>query len=158
MYTARVGATDGELNDTWARLMTLFKSRRDVMFSALADLELTPPHGQALMTLFHGGPTRMRDMAEQMVCDASYITAVADRLEELGFAERHSATDDRRAKELALTEQGEAVARRLHAIFIDPPAELSALSAKDRADLARIVGKLAPAAPDANWMPPLKLR
>jgi len=153
-----VAGTDSQLTDTWARLMSLFKSRRDVLFAALSELDLTPPHGHAMMTLLHGGPIRMRELADLMACDASYITAVADRLEELGFAERRAAADDRRAKELALTQHGEAVATRLHAIFTDPPAELRDLSARDRADLARIVGKLNGATSDVNWMPPLKLR
>jgi DNA-binding MarR family transcriptional regulator len=154
----RVAGTDAELSETWARLMALFMSRRDVLFTALAELGLTPPHGVALMALLHGGPTRMRDMAEHMACDASYITTVADRLEELGLAERRSATDDRRAKELALTPKGETVARRIDGIFAEPPATMEALSADDRAHLARIVRTLADVSPDTNWMPPLKLR
>jgi DNA-binding MarR family transcriptional regulator len=153
-----VAGTDQRLNDTWARLMGLFVSRRDALFAALGELELTPPHGVALMALLHGGPTRMRDMAEHMACDASYITAVADRLEELGLAERRSTVDDRRAKELALTSKGEEVATRLHAIFTDPPEVMRSLSPAEQAQLGRLVEKLSEAPADGNWMPPLKLR
>lgn len=153
-----VAGTDQRLEETWARLMGLFMSRRDVLFAALAELDLTPPHGLALTSLLHGGPTRMRDMAEHMACDASYITAVADRLEELGLAARRTAPDDRRAKELALTAKGEQVARRLHAILAEPPAAMEALSPAERAQLARIVDKLSDVPADGNWMPPLKLR
>ena len=46
-----------------------------------------------------------------MACDASYITAVADRLEELGLAVRRNAADDRRVRELVLTAKGESVSR-----------------------------------------------
>jgi len=153
-----VAGTDQRLNDTWARLMGLFMARRDVLFAALAELDLTPPHGVALMALLHGGPTRMRDMAQHMACDASYITAVADRLEEVGLAERRSAADDRRAKELALTPKGEQVAARLHAIFAEPPDTMRALSASEQAQLERLVHKLSNAPAAGDWMPPLKLR
>jgi DNA-binding MarR family transcriptional regulator len=153
-----VAGTDQRLDDTWARLMGLFMSRRDTLFAELARLDLTPPHGAAMMALLHGGPTRMRDMAEHMACDASYITAVADRLEELGLAERRSAADDRRAKELALTPRGEKVATKLHAVFTDPPESMQSLSPKEQADLARLVEKLCDIPADTNWLPPLKLR
>lgn len=150
-------ARDDQMAETWTRLMGLFFSRRDALFRELAALQLTPPHGHALMTLLNAGPTRMRDMAETMACDASYVTAVADRLEELGLAERRSAPDDRRARELVLTAQGEKVARKLDGIVSDPPEALHALSAADREALARIVGKLGePAAP--SWMPARNLR
>ena len=150
--------TDTELTETWTRLMGLFMSRRTVLFEAFAELQLTPPHGHAILTLMHGGPTRMRDMATHMACDASYITAVADRLEELGLAERRPAADDRRVKELALTPKGERVAARLDAVFTEPPAALLDLSPADRAALSRITKLLFDGAPDAEWMPPRALR
>ena len=149
---------DAELTETWTRLMGLFMSRRNVLFEAFAELQLTPPHGHAIITLMHGGPTRMRDMATHMACDASYITAVADRLEELGLAERRPAADDRRVKELALTPKGEQVAARLDAVFTEPPAALRELSAADQAALGRITKLLFDGATDAEWMPPRTLR
>lgn len=149
--------SDPQLADTWARLMGLFSSRRDALFAELTALQLNPPHGVALMSLLHAGPTRMGDMAEAMTCDASYITAVADRLEELGLAERRSSAGDRRAKELALTAKGERVARQLDAVFTSPPPAMQALSKADRDALARIARKLGePAA--SGWMPPRTLR
>ena len=148
---------DTALADTWARLLGLFFSRRDALFAELQSLDLTPPHGFALMQLLHGGPTRMRDMAETMACDASYITAVADRLEEQGLAERRSAPDDRRARELVLTPQGIEVARRLDAIFTGTPDVLHLLSNADQDDLVRIVRQLGPVA-QPDWMPPRSLR
>jgi DNA-binding MarR family transcriptional regulator len=151
-------AADQELTETWTRLMGLFKSRRDVLFAAMAELQLTPPHGHAMITLLHGGPTRMRDMAQHMACDASYITAVADRLEELGFAERRPAADDRRVKELALTKKGEKVAARLNAVFTDPPESLRTLSPADRAHLSRLSKLLFDGQPDTDWMPSRNLR
>jgi DNA-binding MarR family transcriptional regulator len=150
-------ADDAALADTWSRLMGLFFSRRDALFAELQLLDLTPPHGFALMQLLHGGPTRMRDMAETMACDASYITAVADRLEEHGLAERRNALDDRRARELVLTKQGERVARRLEQIFTGVPDALRELPQKDQDTLVRIVRLLGPVA-EPEWMPPRALR
>jgi DNA-binding MarR family transcriptional regulator len=150
-------ADDAALADTWGRLMGLFFSRRDAFFAELQSLDLTPPHGFALMHLLQGGPTRMRDMAETMSCDASYITAVADRLEELGLAERRNAPDDRRARELVVTRRGEQVGRRLEQIFTGVPDALRGLTEKDQDELVRIVHQLGPVA-EPDWMPPRALR
>jgi DNA-binding MarR family transcriptional regulator len=151
-------AADQELTETWTRLMGMFLSRRNVLFEAMAELQLTPPHGHAMVTLLMNGPTRMRDMATTMACDASYITAVADRLEEHGFVERRPAADDRRVKELALTPKGEKVAARLNAVFTEPPESLHALSPTDRAHLSRISKLLFDGEPDTDWMPSRSLR
>jgi DNA-binding MarR family transcriptional regulator len=136
--------------------MGLFFSRRDALFAELTTLHLTPPHGHALMALL-AGPTRMSALADNMACDASYITAVADRLEELGFAERRAAPDDRRARELVLTDRGEQVALTLHGVVASPPDQLRALSAADQATLGRIARRLGEPV-QADWLPPRTLR
>lgn len=144
------------MSETWQRMMSLFFSRRDALFAELSKLALTPPHGHALMSLRHG-PIRMRDLADAMACDASYVTAVADRLEELSLAVRRNASDDRRVRELVLTAKGERVAARLDAIFSSPPEALAALPAADRAALTRILRKVGEPT-DGEWLPRRSLR
>ena len=151
-----MGGTDEQLAETWLRMMSLFFARRDQFFATLQQLSLTPPHGHALISLRHG-PVRMRDMAEMMACDASYVTAVADRLDELGLAERRNAADDRRVRELALTPKGVRVAQQLDDVFTAPPEALHSLSAADRATLLRIMRKIVEPA-DGDWMPSRSLR
>lgn len=146
---------DPQLAEAWQSMMSLFFSRRDAFFAELTKLDLTPPHGHALLSL-RDGPVRMRDLAESMVCDASYVTAVADRLEELGLAVRRNASD-RRVRELALTAKGQRVALRLDAVFGSPPAELLTLPTADRSALARILRKLG-TPPAGEWLPRRSLR
>lgn len=143
--------------ETWQRMMSLFFARRDHFFEELQRLSLTPPHGHALMTL-RQGPVRMRDLADSMACDASYVTAVADRLEELGLAERRNAADDRRVRELVLTAKGEQVSQQLDEVFTAPPSQLLGLSATDQAALLRIMRKLGEPTMDPHWMPSRSLR
>ena len=146
-----------QMAETWQRMMALFFARRDHFFAELARLSLTPPHGHALMTL-RQGPVRMRDLADSMACDASYVTAVADRLEELGLAERRNAADDRRVRELVLTAKGQQVSQQLDEVFTAPPAELLGLSATDQAALLRIMRKLGEPVAGDDWMPTRSLR
>ena len=139
-------ATDDGIEQAWARLVQLLFSRRDTFLAMARELGLTPPQTHAMMTL-HTGPARMGSMADAMVCDASYITSIVDRLEELGLAERQPSTTDRRVKEVALTEAGRQAVARLHQAMFEPPASLRQLSARDRNDLVRIAQRLAPDEP-----------
>jgi DNA-binding MarR family transcriptional regulator len=129
--------------DTWARLLTLFTHKRDALFGVLATYGLTPPHGHAVSLLMEG-PARMRDLADRLGCDASYITALVDRLEEAGLAERRTSEHDRRVKVIALTPAGQAAARRIEAAISDPPPELRALTRAERRQLAALVVKAVP--------------
>lgn len=155
--STRRPSDDAQLDMLWSRMMTLFAAARDEMFAVLARNELTPPHGFALKML-HGGPMRMRDLADGMTCDASYITSVVDRLEVLGLAERRASTTDRRVKEIALTRAGERVAGQVHRAFGSPPAAIERLSAAEQRTLATLLAKVVPddevATDDAFRVPP----
>lgn len=140
----------------WSRMMTLFASARDSMFSLLLRHDLTPPHGFAL-TLLHEGPMRMSDMAARMTCDASYITSVVDRLEQTGLAERRTSPTDRRVKEIALTPAGERVASEVRHTMTAPPAAIERLSVAERRTLAALMAKVVPddeVVADAFRIPP----
>lgn len=132
-----------DLGPVWARMMSLFKDRRDAMFGLLTQHGLTPPHAHAIHVLQHG-PTRMRDLAEQMTCDASYITAIVDKLEERGLAERRPGATDRRVKEIALTPAGVALAAEVADVMTAAPAEFDRLTRAERATLAALLAKVVP--------------
>jgi DNA-binding MarR family transcriptional regulator len=132
------------LVDAWGRLMTLFTAKRDAFLSLMRDYRLTPPHGIAIAQLVDG-PLRMRDLADTMHCDASYITAIVDRLEQEGLATRQPSSDDRRVKEIALTERGRKVGTALNGAFTDPPKQLKRLSPHEQTQLAALLAKLVPA-------------
>jgi DNA-binding MarR family transcriptional regulator len=55
----------------------------------------------------------MKELAQHMGCDASFVTSVADTLERRGFAKRAPSQRDRRVKNLVLTEEGIAAKERL---------------------------------------------
>jgi len=59
------------------------------------------------------GVLSMKELAQHMGCDASFITSVADTLERRGFARRAPSQRDRRVKNLVLTEEGIAAKERL---------------------------------------------
>jgi DNA-binding MarR family transcriptional regulator len=144
---------DPTLELIWSYLQPLFIHKRDSIFEGLAKHDLTPPHGQAL-TQLAAGPMRMRDMADHLMCDASYITVVVDNLENRGLAERRPSTTDRRVKEIALTDAGRVVAADIERIMSAPPEALAALSTHDRRVLADILSTLALDTSASMWAKP----
>jgi DNA-binding MarR family transcriptional regulator len=130
-----------DLQDVWARLLTLFAHQRDAMFAVLGRHDIMPSHGHALAALA-GGPRRMGELAVDLACDASYITAIVDRLEEAGLAERRPNPVDRRAKDIVLTGRGRKVAATVNATMVTPPPEFERLSAAERAALSKILAKV----------------
>lgn len=59
------------------------------------------------------GPMTMGELAERMSCEPSNATFVVDKLEKQGLIERHPHPTDRRAKQLVLTADGNALRDRL---------------------------------------------
>lgn len=131
----------------WAHLGAVFMVQRDVWLAAAHSEGLTPPQAMALMrlgTAGEGAPS-LGDLARCLRCDASQMTANADRLEERGYAERRTGTEDRRVKVLVLTPAGVEAQARLRAAFRTPPPAFADLPAEDLAALARVAHGLVPA-------------
>jgi MarR family transcriptional regulator, organic hydroperoxide resistance regulator len=85
-------------------LFALMDELRRGLMSSLAEFGLGPPHGLVLKALDE--PRSMKTVAAQLGLDPSYLTNLADSLEEQGFLERIAQPNDRRVKLLALTSLG----------------------------------------------------
>jgi MarR family transcriptional regulator, organic hydroperoxide resistance regulator len=55
----------------------------------------------------------MKELAQHMSCDASFVTTIADTLERRGLARREPSLRDRRVKNLVLTPEGIAAKERM---------------------------------------------
>jgi DNA-binding MarR family transcriptional regulator len=107
----------------------------------LAPSGLTMKHSWALHALDE--PTSMRGLAERLGIDASYVTAIADQLEERGLIERRPHPGDRRVKSLALTEDGRQIrAQLLDELWATVPV-LDGLTDSERRELRRLLDKAA---------------
>jgi DNA-binding MarR family transcriptional regulator len=70
------------------------------------------PHD--LLAMFKlDGVLSMKELAQHIGCDASFVTAIADTLERRGFVRREPSQRDRRVKNLVLTDEGVAAKERL---------------------------------------------
>lgn len=89
------------------------------------------------------GPMPMKDLATCMDIDPSYVTLVADRLEELELIERQAHPTDRRVKNLVLTPKGRRFKKAMPDKLWSGSSLFSALTCDERAQLADILTKVA---------------
>lgn len=107
----------------------------------LAPSGLTMKHSWALRALDE--PMAMSGLAERLGIDASYVTAIADQLEERGLIERRPHPTDRRVKSLALTDEGRRVRDQILVDLWRTVPSIDGLSADERRELRHLLEKSA---------------
>ena len=117
--------------EAWVLLAQVFHGTEARNAAISADYGLTNQQGLALTLLQPGTPLRMRDLADALHCANSQLTAVVDRLEELGLATRTTGRD-RREKFIALTDHGVDVRAKALDRYHEPPAALRALTPEEQ--------------------------
>jgi DNA-binding MarR family transcriptional regulator len=95
-----------------------------------AAFSLPVTEAKALLRL--GSGISMRKLALELRCDASNVTAIADKLEARGLAVREPHPDDRRVRRLALTADGQRLKDALSAELYEDVPIVSALSPQQR--------------------------
>ena len=122
--------------EAWRVMMQIFRSQKRHMAKLVADFDLAPAQIQLLMNLDQN--RSMSELAEAMVCDASYVTGVVDKLEARSLVERIASPEDRRIRMIALTEAGADLQARLIARVSEPPPFIAALPDADKRALRDI--------------------
>ncbi len=106
---------------------------------SVAPLGLSVPAARALLLLDE--PVPMRVLSDRLACDQSYITRIADELEQGGLVQRTRGTD-RRIQLLELTDAGTRI-RDVLAIAVSAENRvLSRLGDADRTALREILQRL----------------
>ena len=98
-----------------------------------------------VLLMLLNGPATLRDIAtaNETVTEASALgTAIVDKLESLGLAERTAHPDDNRRKLVKITEAGQEAAEHARRIFFEPPAELAGLPPADLNLLDEVMTRL----------------
>jgi DNA-binding MarR family transcriptional regulator len=113
--------------------------QRQRVGAALGELGLTFSQAHALRLLDRERPMPMNALAGRLLCDASNVTGIADRLESRGLIERRAAEEDRRVKGLVLTDAGEELRVQVYELMSEPPEPIAALSASDQRALRDIL-------------------
>jgi DNA-binding MarR family transcriptional regulator len=95
----------------------------------------------------------MKELAQHMSCDASFVTTIADTLERRGLARREPSLRDRRVKNLVLTPEGIAVKERMMQELAQRMPWCYALDEKERHVFLALIQKMLAAEPPqhAEW-------
>jgi DNA-binding MarR family transcriptional regulator len=107
--------------------------------------DLAPSSVKALLRLSGAPPVAMRELAAAFACDASYITAVVDALEQRGLARREPHPTDRRVRTVVLTDDGQRVATSVVDRLSEPPQAVGVLSPAEQRLLAELLERVADA-------------
>jgi DNA-binding MarR family transcriptional regulator len=118
----------------------LFVEAKAYFDKAFGDLGVPPPCAKALRAI--EGPTSMKDLATRLKCDGSFVTAIADGLEQRDLARREVDPKDRRVKNLVLTPAGDRLREQVQELFDGFPG-LARLEPEERASLIALLRKMA---------------
>lgn len=127
--------------DAVRRIMHVASAMRHYQDVEVAELGLTPAAARALHELDPDRPLPARDLAEQLRCDRSNVTALVDKLEQAGLVERRVDPTDRRQKTLVVTEAGRRMRDRVHQVMSDSRL-LGGLTTDELATLSELVWKV----------------
>ncbi|MFE0191421.1 MarR family winged helix-turn-helix transcriptional regulator [Streptomyces sp. NPDC059008] len=120
---------------------TMVSRFHDEYEAAAAEHRLTGAQARLLALLSHG-PLPMRRIAEQLKCEPSNVTGLADRLEARGLVQRRPDPADRRVKLVAATDAGRRTADLLRRSLDFAREPLAALPDQDRATLRDLLRRI----------------
>ncbi|WP_069300427.1 MarR family winged helix-turn-helix transcriptional regulator [Neptunicoccus sediminis] len=86
---------------------------------AEAELGVTPGEARTLANIARFGPLRQHDLANLTGIGPMSVTGMIDSLERAGFVKRMPDPDDRRAKQVQITQTAHALLEDLHRIGED---------------------------------------
>ncbi|MGI8429512.1 MAG: MarR family winged helix-turn-helix transcriptional regulator [Solirubrobacteraceae bacterium] len=126
-------------DEAWGLLYELMTLARRRFLDVAAELDLHPAQAIALVHMTPGTPVPMNELASGLHCDNSNVTGLVDRLEARGIVARQPYVQDRRVKHVVLTEHGEQLRERMHAIGHQAPEAIASLSTADQRSLRDVL-------------------
>lgn len=137
------GSADGAEPALGELVMEVARGLRRRFAASLEPWGITPHEARALRVIGHQEPTRLGVVAQHLRIAPRSVTDVVDSLERRGYVTREPDPGDRRAIRVALTASGRHLLDELDAARrADSEGYFADLSDRDRATLARVLGRL----------------
>jgi MarR family transcriptional regulator, organic hydroperoxide resistance regulator len=125
-------------------ILYLYTESRRVTKTVARGMGLTGPQVTALKILEAVSEISLSELSERMSARNSTITGIVDRMERDGLVLRERSEADRRVVKIRATERGLQIARGVPVTAMELfSSALASLSESDRAELWRILAKLA---------------
>jgi DNA-binding MarR family transcriptional regulator len=135
---------EGEVVGLWFEM----QARLETHFTELAaEHGLSAVQGKVLLQLQPDGAVTMRALAAQLRYDASNLTGVVDRLEEMGAVRRRPQPNDRRAKGVVLTAEGQRLRQAFWARLTSKSGPLGRLNSRELTNLRVLLRAATQSAP-----------
>jgi DNA-binding MarR family transcriptional regulator len=116
------------------------QARLETHFTELAAKHgLSAVQAKVLLQLQPDGAATMRTLAGQLQYDASNLTGVIDRLEEMGAVRRQPQPNDRRAKGVVLTAEGQRLRKAFWERLTNKSGPLGSLNSRDLTSLRSLL-------------------
>jgi DNA-binding MarR family transcriptional regulator len=133
------GGDEGLSEAFWA----VARDLREKSAETLAPWDITPAHLRALRTLARHGTMRPSELSDRLQIAPRTATEVVDALQARDLVRRRADPGDRRATLVEVTDRGAGVLAEIRAARgTEAGRVFSRLGPADRAELARILGKL----------------
>jgi DNA-binding MarR family transcriptional regulator len=139
-------AADGRyvLDEQIGFLLRVAMQRHTAIFTSRMVEGLTQTQFASLAKLYEVGPCSQNHLGRLICLDAATIKGVVDRLSARGFVTALNDRNDRRRREVALTERGRAVTETAIKIAAEITEEtLAPLTEEERRIVVRLLDKLA---------------
>jgi DNA-binding MarR family transcriptional regulator len=127
------------LDEALPTALAFLAQMKKTAFEQFAAHGLSPAQAHTLRTLetLHS----QRELADFLGCDASNVTGIVDRLEALGLAERRVDPEDRRVRQVVLTDAGRVLRDDLYD-GISRGSPLARLSAAELMQFVELLHKM----------------
>ncbi len=141
-YNNYMSENDFNNNLLWLFLKASFRAKKG--FVRLAEEEdLTVVQLYTLCLMEPGSPLPMNVIANMLICDASNVTGIIDRLFSRHYIERQEKPTDRRVKMIALTSEGEKLRNQIiEKITVYKSESFDRLNQKQKNDLRDILKEI----------------
>jgi MarR family transcriptional regulator, organic hydroperoxide resistance regulator len=139
------------MGDAFEALSELSRLLHARLQQAMQPFHLQPPYALALAQIDGAAP--MKELGLKLGCDPSFVTAIADILEEQGLVRREVDRTDRRSKNLVLTPEGATVRSILRREFFDDLPGIRQLDEHERRQFVELVRKMIAAETDRGPRP-----
>jgi DNA-binding MarR family transcriptional regulator len=128
---------EGEVVGLWFEM----QARLEAHFTELAaQYKLSAVQAKVLLLLQQDRAMTMRAIADQLKYDASNLTGVVDRLEDMGAVRRQPHPSDRRAKGVLLTAEGQRIRRAFWERLTGNTGPMGKLNDRELVSLRRLLG------------------
>ncbi len=140
-----IGGTDAEILDCVGQLMAQILGVAERIAARLG----VPAFFLKALHLMDC-PMAMKELGRRMHCDLSFVTSIADMLEQRGLAARQPHPGDRRIKELVLTATGSLLRQQVESELAAAMPWASSLTQAEREQFLRLLRKMSAGLPSVT--------